>query len=253
MYNYAKFKHIALGTILLMLVFSVTAFGSASDRLLRSLKPEGLVSDYAGVFSRSQERELEGQLQQFEQQTSIEIAVVSLKTMKGGDIDDFGNRLFEQWEIGKKGKDNGVLLLAVIQDRKVRIEVGYGLEGVLPDGAAGRIRDADIIPYFKQGDYAAGLTRGALAIATRVSEGAYKTDNMPPSPRPVKKKKSLLDTFFSIIFFLVLAVIFVRHPMLFFLLLSSGGGGGGRRSGGGFGGGGFGGGMSGGGGASGSW
>jgi len=231
--------------ISLVPVFALTE----SDQLIQSLKPQGFVSDFANVFPARQKQNLDHQLQSLKTRTGIEIAVVSLHSMRGGQIDDFANRLFEHWGIGKKGQDNGVLLLAVINDRKMRIEVGYGLEGKLTDAAAGRIRDADIVPYFKKGDYAKGLTRGALTIANQVGNGSFTAEGIPAQ----KVNHSKVSVLFKGVIFLVFIMLFIRNPFLAMLLLSGGrtGGGSGGFGGGGFGG--FGGGMSGGGGASGGW
>ncbi len=239
---------------LLLIVLCLGSFFSAfalipSDQLIETLKPQGLVSDYAGVFSSREKSELTAQLNGLRQTTGIEVAVVALDSLRGGQLEDFATRLYEKWGIGQKGRDNGVLLLAVIQDRKMRIEVGYGLEGVLTDAEAGRIRDADIIPYFKQNKYAMGLTRGALAIAEQVADGEFYAKKIPPQV----KKKAKPNVLVRLLVFAVFIVIFIKNPFLAMLLLSGGRGGGGQSGGFGGGFGGFGGGMSGGGGASGSW
>jgi uncharacterized protein len=259
-----RFTRVVFVILTLALAGALTGLAATeSDQLLKSLKPQGFVSDFAGVFTATQKQQLEQQLRQTEASTGIEIAVVAIKSMKGGQIDDFTNLLFEEWKIGKKGVDNGVMLLAAIEDRKMRIEVGYGLEGVMPDAAAGRIRDHYVIPYFKNGNYAEGLTQGALAIAEKV--GGDPTGFAPSSAKgahSTQKKDSALGVIIKLLLFIGFAIFFVRHPFLALMLLSSGGrssgfrGGGFGGSGGGFGGGGFGGfggGSSGGGGASGGW
>jgi len=234
--------------ILLVVLSSVPVLAQNPDALLASLsKPTTYVNDYAGVFSATNRALLENHLQQVQTRTTVEIAVVALKSLDGGEISDFANRLFEKWGIGKKGKDNGVLLLAAIEDRKVRIEVGYGLEGVLTDAKAGRILDTHVIPYFKSGDYAEGLSQGARAIAAVVAGEAE------PAPAPGAKE-------FTPAVFMVLFLIFGAIVLLIVIAVKKGwvttggsSGGGGRWSGGGGGGGGFGGGSSGGGGASRGW
>jgi len=116
--------------------------GSAksSAPLLERLQPCGFVNDYANVLSASEERQLVSMISEVRQKTGAEIAVVTIQSLEGNEIDDFSNRLFEKWGIGQKGKDNGLLFLAAMKDRKMRIEVGYGLEGAIPDAQAGRIR-----------------------------------------------------------------------------------------------------------------
>lgn len=221
-----------------------------SDKLLASLKPSGYVNDYAGAFDSGQKNALEQQLQSVARGNGPEIVVVALSSLQGGEIDDFANKLFARWKIGKKGKDNGVLLLAAIQDRVMRIEVGYGLEGVLTDAGAGRIRDNVIIPRFKENQYAEGLIDGAQAIVNAVapdSEAAAPLNERTPAG------KSGPPTWAIVIFWIVVAFFAIRHPRLFAMLLLMGGRGGGRGGSGGGGFGGFGGGSSGGGGASGRW
>ena len=115
-----------LKQMVLALLLAVSA--QASDALLNSLQPRGLVNDYANVISPADENQLSSILTELRQKTGAEVAVVTLPSLDGGQIDDFAVRLYERWGIGQKGKDNGVLLLAAIQDRKARIEVGYGLE-----------------------------------------------------------------------------------------------------------------------------
>jgi len=229
-----------------------------TDRLLNSLKPAGYVSDFANVMNSSDRAAVESTLAELEQKTGAQVAVVTLKSLEGGQIDDFANRLFARWGIGKKGKDNGLLLIAAIEDRKVRIETGYGFEGVLPDAAAGRLIDQYVRPAFRNGDYSGGLRSGAVALASVAASaagveltGVRNQERYSGSQSQDRKGGGLIQ----LIFFIIIIFAVIRHPWL--LLLFMGGGGG--RSGGGFGGGssggfgGFGGGMSGGGGASRGW
>lgn len=225
----------------------------AGDELLNKLgrqRPDRLVNDYAGVLSRAQASSLEGLLLDLERQTGAQIAVVILPSLEGGQIDDFANHLYERWGIGGKGKDNGALLLVALKDRKVRIEIGYGLEGILPDAKAGRIRDQAILPAFRQNRYAEGVMGGAYALAQVIAEDAgVKLTGGRRAESGGRRGSPLLSLLLLILFI----PLMIRHPFLAILLLSGGRGRG--FSGGGFGGGfgGFGGGLSGGGGASGSW
>jgi len=236
---------------LLLLVLPVAVWATG-DQLIAQLRPSGFVNDYAGVFMPQQKQLLERQLQELEQKTGAEVTVVTLDTLDGGEIDDFANRLFAAWGIGKKGKDNGVLLLAAIKDRKGRIEVGYGLEGVIPDGLAGRIMRNEMFPDFKTGNYAAGMTKGAQTVARLIAKDEGVSLNGMPRRGTENYGKKRKKGLFDFIFMIVVVIIVIRNPWLLIFFLGSGSGGG--RSGG-FGGGfgGFGGGMSGGGGASGGW
>ena len=152
---------------LLLLLSSQSQAQVESDTLLESLKPQGYVSDYAGVMNANLRRSLEGRLRELEQKTSAQIAVVALRSLKGGEIRDFANRLFERWGVGRKGRDNGVLILASLEDRKIWVEVGYGLEGILPDARVGRILDQAVLPEFRHGRHGGGLARGALFLFLR--------------------------------------------------------------------------------------
>ena len=154
---------------------AAACFAAGPDDFLATLsRPSTYVNDYAGVFYVTNKDMLENLLQEVQSKTTAEIAVVALKSLDGGDINDFANRLFEKWGIGKKGKDNGILLIAAIEDRKVRIEVGYGLEGLIPDAKSGRLLDENVIPFFKKGNYAGGLANGARAIATADRTGCRR-------------------------------------------------------------------------------
>lgn len=212
--------------------------------------PSGYVTDLAGMLSAATEQRLERALRSFEESDSTQIAVLTIPTLEGEVLEEYSLRVAETWGIGQKEHDNGALLLVARDDRKIRIEVGYGLEGRLTDLLAGRIIDNEITPRFRQKDFDGGITAGVGAMAQAV-RGEYqgtarRTDRKERSP-------------FGLLFFL-----FFLGPALLRLFLPrsryrrSGvwfGGFGGGSSGGSFGGGGFsgGGGSFGGGGASGSW
>ena len=233
--------------VLLLSLGSVMGQGSAieSDRFRESLSPQGPVSDWAELLSPEQKAELNSRMEALKASNGAELAVVTVKSLQGGEIDDFAQKLFAQWGIGQKGKDNGVLLLIAVEDRKVRIEVGYGMEGVLPDAKTGRIQDEYIVPRFKEGNYAQGLIDGAAALLT-VMGGTELPEPAPTENNPVAAVLFLI--FFIVIFFLVVrSAIRGNHGGGF----GSSSGGGSRSGGGGFGG--FSGGSSGGGGSSRSW
>ena len=209
-------------------------------------KPTGYVTDQARVLKDGSRLELEAYLADFERRTSVQVAVVTLPTLGGNDIAAVAVDLFKKWGIGEKGKDNGVLFLIVPADRRMRIEVGYGLEGALPDALTGRIMDEAVIPKFRAGDINGGILDGTKLLC-KVIEG--KADIAPAS---VALRG---QPWVAVLVLLVLAIIFIRDPWLIFFILASRGrgghGGGGGFGGGGFGG--FGGGSSGGGGASRGW
>ncbi len=220
-------------------------------------KPLGYVNDYAHILKPETVRKLNRILAELKEKTGVEIAVVTVKKVEGGDIFDYSVELFEKWGVGQKGKDNGVLFLVDVGDRKLRIDTGYGMEGILPDGLLGRIRDRYIIPYFKMGDYDKGVLNGVLAIVSVIEKSYHVKITGNFKPKPAKKGLSLVDII------LIIGLFFLIGPYLFPLFV--GGVLGGYRSGwdgglgGGFGGGlgggfgGFGGGSTGGGGVGGSW
>ncbi len=136
----------ALPVVFLVLLACAVRSPADPDALLKSLAPRGYVSDFAGVFATNELVQLNAFLKLLEDQTTAEIAVVTVKTLDGGEISDFANRLFAKWGIGQKKKDNGVLPITAVDDRKVWIEVGYGLEGAIPDARAGRVLDEQVVP-----------------------------------------------------------------------------------------------------------
>lgn len=230
----------------------------------------GRVNDYAGVIAQDQARALDARLAQFEQETGHQVAVLTIPTLDGEDIEGFGIRVAESWKIGKKGFDNGVILIVAIKDRRLRLEVGYGLEGVLPDALAKQIISDYIVPHFRAQDYAGGILAGTDAV--------LKVIKNEPLPERARKRATKQESPVNplLMFLITLAVfgvmafasgggrrrnrMWMTHgrrggPMIFGGPGSFGGFGGGGFGGGGFGGGGFsgGGGSFGGGGASSSW
>ena len=124
----------------------------------------GRVSDYANVLQSNQIQVLEAQLSQLERDTGHQVAVLTIPTLDGEDLEGFSIRVAESWKIGKKGFDNGVILLVAVKDRRLRLEVGYGLEGVMPDAIAKRVTADYIVPYFRQQDYGGGIVAGIAAV-----------------------------------------------------------------------------------------
>lgn len=229
-----------------------------ADRYRQSLnRGSECVYDEAGVFTPEQKADLIRRIEAAWEADQGALVVAAVKTLQGGEINDFANQLFQQWGIGEKGKDNGILLLAAIEDRKVRIEPGYGFEGVLTDARCGRILDEHILPHFKAGDYAAGLTAGAEALL-QVMAGEEIPETAAAQGSPVAGL--VVALIFVLIFGLIIwsAIRGAKSGRGGGGLPGGGGvsGGGGGFSGGGGGGssfGGFGGGSSGGGGASRGW
>jgi uncharacterized protein len=140
------------------------AFLAASPPELAVPKNDGWVTDLAGMLSQAQERDLETLMESYKQGTTHEIALLTIPSLEGDDLESFALRVGRAWGIGGKDKNNGALLLVSKADRAVRVEVGRGLEGNLTDSISGRIIRDVIVPEFKQGRFAAGLKAGVIAI-----------------------------------------------------------------------------------------
>jgi len=228
-------------------------------------KPAGYINDFAGVVSPPVRQQLVNIVTQFELASGNEIAVVTLPKLEGEPIENYSVGLFKAWGIGKKGNDNGILLLVALGDRATRIEVGYGLEPYINDALAGRIIRDTMIPHFRTGDFSGGILNGVVEITGIISA---KTDikfdpiaagNVNPENiyrvKDGAKQKSPVEKIFKIIIIIFFIILFIKNPWAALFILSSFGRSGGGSFRGGFGGGfgGFGGGLSGGGGASGKW
>lgn len=136
---------------------------------------KGRVNDYAGLLSPGSAALLEGLLKTHEDSTTNQVALLTISSLEGEDLEGFSMRVVEQWKLGRAKKDNGVLLLVARDDREVRIEVGGGLEGMLPDITCGRIIRNEIVPRFREGDYEGGILRGAGAILAAIG-GVYPAE-----------------------------------------------------------------------------
>jgi uncharacterized protein len=162
--------------LLLSLCFfflTISVAGAAAVPALR-----GRVNDYAQILTPEQSNALDAQLARLEQDTGHQVAVLTLPSLDGEDIEGFSIRVAENWKIGKKGFDNGVILIVAVNDRKLRLEVGYGLEGILPDLTANRIIRDYIVPLFRSGDFAAGIVSGINAV-----EKVIRKEPLPETAR----------------------------------------------------------------------
>ncbi len=163
-------------------------------------QPTGWVNDFAGVISPEYQKKIESLIVQLEEKTSSEIAVVTVASIAPYDEVTYCRMLFDKWQPGKKGKDNGVLVLLAVKERRWRIETGYGIEGELPDGLCGQIGRDYMVPYFKQGNYSEGLFYGVAAIANIIAKGAVIEGAQLP-------KKSSEDLFVPIFFLVFIGFI----------------------------------------------
>lgn len=133
-------------------------------------KATGRVNDFANVIDPATEAEIDGRLDQLERQTSSEIAVATIASLGGLASTEYANRLFKEWGVGQEKRDNGVLVVIAIEDRDMAIEVGYGLEGVLPDGLAGQVIRDEFTPRFRDNDYSGGIRNGVMRLADIVEK-----------------------------------------------------------------------------------
>jgi uncharacterized protein len=225
----------------------------------------GRVVDQANIISADTRNALEPKLADLETKSGIQLVVATVSSLEGQEIEPYANQLFRTWKLGESAKNNGVLLLVAPNDRRVRIEVGYGLEGTLTDALSKVIIANAVAPRFKTGDFSGGISRGVDDIITVLTTDASEWQQRP-SLRLDNQPASDWASWLLVAGIIALLTLLVVSPGFrwFFLnvvlniLLNSGGsrgsggfsGGGGFSSGGGFSGGG---GSSGGGGASGSW
>lgn len=249
-------------------LFLLVSLCASAQKIPARPNPPKLVNDYAKVLSDNEREELERKLVAYDDSTSTQVAIVLVNTLEGYPIEEYALKLFRDWGIGNKKTNNGVLIIAAIEDRKIRIETGYGLEGAIPDITANHIIQEDIAPNFRRGKYYEGLDAAANSLI-KAALGEYK------APADYRKRKNNSGKGISgmIIIFVIIIIILSNikrgggggfmsrrgfrgfGPTVFWPggWTGGGSGGGGGWSGGGGGFGGFGGGSSGGGGASGSW
>ncbi len=258
-------KKTSLARVLLPFLLLATSLYALD---LTKLKPQGYVSDFARVLSASDRAQLEDYAGRLEEATAAQMAIVTLDSLDGEPVEDVTNNLYRQWGVGKKGKDEGIMLLLAVRDHRDRIEVGYGLEPILPDGFDGSVLRR-IQPILRTGAYGQALFAAADQIGSTIAQakGVALNFGLQRRVRPASRPATIPFPF------IIIGIVF-----LLFLISRGGGGGfwtglilgnllgrggsgwggggfGGYDSGGGGGGGfgGFGGGDSGGGGASGSW
>lgn len=246
---------------LVLSLFLLISFIFTTDIYAFSIpeRPLDYVTDLADLISNDKEQALNMLLKNLELKTSAQIFIVTLKSLEGNSIESVSISIAEKWKPGQKGKDNGVLITIAFKERAYRIEVGYGLEGILPDSLVGSIGRKLLVPYFKEGNYAQGLieTSKEIALIIAQSQGVELNElrghERQTDFKKAKKSMSLSDYLLLGLFVIVFIYLLINHPDLLLLLLlsSSSRGRGSWSSGGGFGGGG--GGTFGGGGASGRW
>jgi uncharacterized protein len=253
----------------LVLLAALAVAGAAAAQIA---PPTGFVNDRAGVIDAATANKLTLLLQELQQKTGAEIAVLTVDSTTPLDDFSYAMQVAEAWKMGRKGEDTGILVLVAVKDRKSRVLVGYGLEGILPDGLVGEIQRREMVPEFREGRYGEGLWRGVGAIANRIAADRGVSLTGAPAPRATYAPERQPLPWWVIILFIAFILLMASQrrgggsgfgrrrgggPIIF----PGGFGGGGGRGGGGFGGfggggggfGGFGGGDFGGGGAGADW
>jgi uncharacterized protein len=183
-------KKIFLFFILLLCCLPFAAYSLDVPRL------QGYVNDYAGMISPSAKSKIEEELRTFEQSDSTQVVILTIPSLEGENIEEFSIKVAEAWKIGQQQKDNGVLFVVSKQERKIRIEVGRGLEGKLTDLMAGRIIDQVIKLKFQQGDFDGGFITGVSALIDG-TRGEFKAEQ-----RPVQRRQKGFPPFLTIFLFL---------------------------------------------------
>ncbi len=200
--------------------------------------------DQAGILAESTEKAIAENGRTLQAQSGAQIVVVTVATLEDVPISEYALQLFRDWGIGDKNKNNGVLVLVALKERRTRIEVGYGLEGRLPDGKTGRILDEKLLPNFAKGNYDAGIISTYNALLEEVNQeyglSIKRIEQGKTGASPVRNTRTASWTqIIGIIFFLIISIFLARHGIFIWGPFGGGGFGGG---GGGFGGGGSGGG-----------
>ena len=172
-------KHLIFSFLLLALSFTSWAQGDFPEKP----NPPRLVNDFSKTLSDNEVRQLESKLLAYNDSTSSQVSIVLINSVGPYDISDYAFQLGDKWGIGRKDKDNGILILAAIKDRKVFIATGYGMEGAIPDALAKRIVDQLIVPNFRTENYYTGLEQ-ATDMIFKLASGEYKAENLSSTDKP---------------------------------------------------------------------
>jgi uncharacterized protein len=252
--------------VLILVVSAVLCVCARAESVSQLPQPTTYVSDFAGVIDATSKQQMEQLSHEVSQQTHATIVIVTVRSLDGESIEQFTNDLYQKWKVGPKDTDRGIMMLLAINDRQRRIEVGYGLEGILNDAKVGDI-GRTMVPFLQRGEYGPGLLQAQQQIANVIAADAHVTLTQLAHPvRRPEPQRGRNDWLGIIVFFVILFLIFGGGrggggwlPVFFLGNMMGGGrrgGGGGGWGGGDGGGGGFDGGFgggSGGGGASGNW
>lgn len=192
----SKLKVIILLTIFGLTMPTVFAYKSPG-------KPTGFVNDFAKILTTDQKESLENSLSSFKNSTQIEIVVVTIPSLEGDTIEGFAESLFQEWGIGQKDKDNGLLILVAPNDREARIEVGYGLEGTITDLQSGNIIRQVMIPAFKNNDYATGIKGAVDAVISIINNSPEAVQYSGDDSKEFLSTKQDYESFIYFVFVIV--------------------------------------------------
>ena len=206
-------QHLKKLILLFILLFS-SLVSSEAFALSIPEKPTGYVNDYANLLSNEAKQKLESTLSSFKKETSNQIIIATFESLEGESLEDYSIRLAKKWKIGTKEKDNGVILLFFKREHQVRIEVGYGLEGVLPDAISSQIIRHEIAPRFREGDFDSGILNAVNAII-KVTKGEYTASTLNKNEEGFSKSHLLslaliLYVLFPIISFLIILFLCIQ-------------------------------------------
>ena len=226
----SKSRVISLGALALLLIL----VPAAQAEPISQLKPTGYVNDFAHVLDQNTIAQIDEICRQVDEKAHAQIAVVTIHSLDGEDIESYAVDLFHQWGVGNKSTDRGVLILYAINDHRARIEVGYGLEPILPDGKVGAFQ-REAIPLMRAGNYSQALLLVTSRVASVIAQDAgvqLTTPQIaPPPPQPVEQPSGGMSAGGVVLLIIVILVILFTplRGILFWMLFS--GGGGGRRLG----------------------
>ena len=215
-------------SVLLPLLLSALFFASTVQASSVPSRPSNYVVDLADIINQSIEARLNGFLMELEQKTGAQVVLLSVESLEGNSIEDFSLAVAEQWGLGRKGKDDGMLIFFAMKEKRYRFEVGYGLEGILPDSLVGSIGRDYIVPYFKKGEYSNGAAAAVLAVAGIIAkDSGVEITGMPPLGRPqgrtgrtsVSREPTLAGVIFTILFAVFIVYMFIRHPRLMLMMI----------------------------------
>lgn len=175
----------------------------------------GQINDFADLIPPDVEQRMEAKARQVLKTTGTSVVVVTMPTIGENDLSDYVNRLYRAWGIGKKGENKGVLVFFARKEKKIRIETGYGVEGILPDGKVGEILRRDVVPHLKKKDYGTGFENALLSVSRVIEEDAKASGGVKPPPKkpPVSPHAVFLVAtliFFGVIGLVVLLIVMIK-------------------------------------------